>query len=183
MEHHVEKLIENDLRQTFEQMLASRVKRRLDVKPHPLTPNHHFAPVSSECYDLFRDGYFYGCVSLVQSVAEGLVKFLCLRNCWKPDKVFEKNVDKLFERYCISNELKEHLLQIWKERDNYHHMNQNIEKNHKNLEDQAREKLELLNKIESDIFFFAVKDGKIVPSNPKYWDSKNGKAPVFLRCM
>jgi hypothetical protein len=44
--------------------------------PRVGTPHVWFEVASTECRDLFRDGHFYGCICLSQSVAEGLGKFI-----------------------------------------------------------------------------------------------------------
>jgi hypothetical protein len=74
----MERIIAADgMKQEFEQTLSSRVERYLKVKPHAIAPLTEFAPVSAECTLLFRDGHFYGSIALSQSVAEGIVNFLC----------------------------------------------------------------------------------------------------------
>jgi len=176
------KRIENDLRQLFEQSLPGRIRRYQEVKPHPIVANHHFSLVSAECIDLFQDGHFYGCISLAQAVAEALVKFLCNRNQWKPEKSFEKNLEKLVSRRFISEQTRDCLEQIWKKRDDYHHLNQSVQKDRQKLEAMAKAKMKLLNKVEGEIFAFTIVDGKICPSKPKYWDIDGNKADVFLRC-
>jgi hypothetical protein len=37
-----------------------------------IVPNHHFAAASSECIDLYRDGYALSAVMVSQAVAEGI---------------------------------------------------------------------------------------------------------------
>jgi hypothetical protein len=177
-----EVVIEQDLRQLFELKLPDRIKRHLEVKPHPIVANHHFSTASAECIELFRDGYFYGCIALTQAVAEALVKFLCKRNGWRPSKVFEKNVDTLRKRNFIADGVKKSLLQVWDRRDDYHHLNHTIETDRNKLETLAREKMRLLNDVEAEIFQFTFVDGKIAPTQPKYWDIDGGKADVYLRC-
>lgn len=174
-----ERMVEQDLRQLFELKLPERIKRHLEVKPHPIVANLHFSTASAECIELFRDGHFYGCIALTQAVAEALVRFLCERNGWSPDKVFEKNVAALLRRNSISDTMKGWLLQIWDSRNDYHHLNPTIETDRKKLETLAREKMNLLKEVEADIFRFTFVDGKIAPTQPKYWDS--GQANVYLR--
>lgn len=79
------------LRQEFELTLEDRVNRYLELKPHGIIPNSHFAAVSAECHLLYRDGHFYGAVSLTLAVAEALVKFLCK----KMDGSLTKNLKKI----------------------------------------------------------------------------------------
>lgn len=176
-----QKQVEESIRQEFEGTLPERVTRYLQVKPHPITPNTHFAAVSAQCSLLFRDGHFYGCIALTQAVAEALVKFLCRKNSWKPAKEFEANIERLSVRNVISDELKESFLMIWENRDDYHHLNPSIETDRRKLEELAREKARLLAGIESEIFHFAVVNGELVPKHPKYWDISGKQANVFLR--
>jgi hypothetical protein len=176
------KQTEDSIKQEFEQTLTSRVERYLKVKPHGIVPYTQFAPVSAECTLLFRDGHYYGCIALAQAVAEAIARFLCQKNSWKPEKNFESNIDKLYTRNFISIELKDKFLKIWKNRDDYHHLNQNIETERAKLEKISYEKIFLLKEIESEIFKFSTKDGKLIPKNKKYWQlQKDGTVPVFLK--
>jgi hypothetical protein len=98
--------------QEFEQTLPERVERYLQVKPHMIIPNVLFAVPSSECSFLYRDGHFYACIALVQAVAEAVVKYICDVDFSRHGRVFEKNVEKLYERKFISDKLRESLLKI-----------------------------------------------------------------------
>lgn len=175
-------LTEDGIKQEFEQTLPSRVQRYLKVKPHGIVPYTEFAPASAECSLLFRDGHFYGCIALSQAVTEAIARFLCQKNGWRPENTFEKNVTKLHTRQFISEEMKNKFLRIWKKRDDYHHLNSNIETDREKLEEFACQKVLFLKEIESEIFKFSVVDGKLVPENKKYWVlQQNGTIPVFLK--
>ena len=177
-----QKLLEDSIKQENEQTLSLRAQRYLKVKPHGIVPYTQFAPVSAECTLLFRDGHYYGCITLAQSVAEAIVRFLCQKNSCKAEKVFEKNIDKLLNRRFISEKLKNNFLKIWENRDDYHHLNSNIEVQRIKLEKISYEKVLLLKEIESEIFKFSLKNGKLIPENKKYWElQKNGTIPVFLK--
>lgn len=169
------------LRQEFELTLEDRVNRYLELKPHGIIPNSHFAAVSAECHLLYRDGHFYGAVSLTLAVAEALVKFLCKKNGWKPNKEFEENLKQLETREKISKELVSLFAEIWKDRNDYHHLNTQIEQDRQKLELLAQEKLTDLRKIEQELFAYTVSEGKLTPKYPKYWDQKYGTGSVFLR--
>jgi len=175
------KMVEESIRQDFEYTLSDRVDRYLEVKPHEIVPDTHFSAVSAECSSLFRDGHFYGCIALTQAVAEAIVRFMCKKNFGRYEKVFEKNVEKLSNRGFISNEVKEHFLEIWTRRDDYHHLNPNIATDRNTLQELAREKTLLLVEVEREVFRFTIVDGKINPENPKYWDINGNQAQVFLR--
>lgn len=186
MDNKSKKLIEkaqaeDTLKQEFGLTLDQRVKRYLELKPHGVIPSSHFASVSAECHYLYRDGHFYGTISLGQSVAEALIKFLCNRNGWKPNKDFEKNLKQLETRGKVSQELASVFTEIWKNRDDYHHLNPQIEQDRRKLELLAKEKLTKLKKIEQELFAFTINEGKLIPKYPKYWDQKDGTVPVFLR--
>ena len=176
-------LAEDAIKQEDAQTLQIRALRFRKAKPHLIVPYTEFALVSAECVYLFRDGHFYGCIALAQSVAEAIARFLCQKNSWKPDKTFEKNIKKLHNRKFISDELKNNFLKMWKKRDDYHHLNTKIETDRIKLEKIAYDKILLLNKIESEIFKYSIsKDGKLIPDNKKYWKSnKDGTVPVFLK--
>ena len=177
-----QKFMEDYLKQEYEQTLSSRVQRYFKVKPHGIVPYTQFAPVSAECALLFRDGHFYGCIALSQAVAEAIVRFLCQKNGWKPKKNYEENIARLQTRQFISSEIKDKFLRIWEKRDDYHHLNLNIETDRVKLEAFAYEKVLLLKEIESEIFRFSVVDGKVAPENRKYWVlQQNDTIPVFLK--
>lgn len=186
MNNKINKLVEKAqlkdiLKQEFESTIEQRVERYTDLKPHEIIPNSHFAAVSAECYLLYRDGHYYGTVSLVQSVAEALVKFLCKVNKWKPGEDFKSNLKKLKKRAQITEDLKVKFNKIWQQRNNYHHLNPQMEQDRQKLEQLAKDKLFRLKQIEEELFSYSTNNGKLVPKFPKYWDQKNGEALVFLR--
>ncbi len=173
------KQTEESIKQEFEQTLPDRIARYLQVKPHGIIPNTKFAAASSECSLLFRDGHFYGCIALVQAVAEALVRFLC--QCNKISIVeFEINVKNLSDNHIISDKLRKDFLKIWERRNDYHHLNPAIETDRQKLEEIAKEKTHLLVEVEREVFSFTLShDGKIIPKEPKYWEGTNDQ--VFLR--
>lgn len=168
------------IKEDFETNLPRIVERYYLIKPNGIQPATHFSSVFSECRLLYVYGYYYAAISLSQSVAEALVKFCCEKNGWKPMKNFVKNINMLLKREKINENTKQLFLKIWENRDDYHHLNANIEKSNQKLETLAKEKLEKLFIIEKEIFGFSLKDGKIIPKYYKYWGIKNEEAPVFL---
>lgn len=173
--------IKNTLEQEFALMLDQRVERYFELRPHGIIPNSHFAPVSAECYLLYRDGHFYGAISLAQSVAEALIKFLCMVNGWKPRDVFEKNLEQLEKRKKVPETLIVLFKKIWENRNDYHHLNPQVEQDKQKLESLAKEKLSDLRDIEANLFAFSIKDGKLVPRYLKYWNQKQNIVSAFLR--
>lgn len=176
------KELEDSLRGEFAASLSQRVKRYLEVKPHEVVPYTHFSAPSAECSLLFRDGHFYGCISLTQSVAEALVRFLCEKNSLRLSKDFQTNVNKLRGEKAISDGMSKSLLKIWEKRNEYHHLNREIEADRTALEELAKEKTRLLVGIEREVFAFEVgADGSMIPKQPKYWPQNGNLTTVFLR--
>ena len=184
MNNKAKKLVEKAqlkdvFKQEFKFSLEKRVERYLELKPHGIIPNLHFAAVSAECYLLYRDGHYYGTVSLAQSVAEALVKFLCNVNGWKPKDNFEKNLKQLIKRSGITKDLKTKFIEIWEQRNDYHHLNPQVEQDRQKLEQLAKDKLSRLKQIEEELFAYSTNNGKLVPKFLKYWDQKMAKYPFF----
>ncbi len=173
--------LKDTLQQEFEYSLEQRIERYLDLKPHGIIPNSHFAAVSAECHLLYRDGHYYGTVSLAQSVSEALVKFLCKINGWSPNKDFEENIKELKKRGKITDNLETLFTKIWQRRNDYHHLNPQIEQDRQKLEILAKEKLSSLKEIEEELFAYSANEGKLIPKYPKYWDQKDGKVTVYVR--
>lgn len=172
------KMLEQSLKQEYERTLEERIRRTLEVKRHLIIPAHHFAQVSTEASILYRDGNFYGCISLIQAVAEALVKFMCQKNNFKPSNKFENNIQKLKKRGFITEDLEKRLLAIWEKRDDYHHLKPGIEREGKKLEELAKRKVELLSKVEGEVFKYSLREEKLILENPKYWN-KNEKEQVI----
>jgi len=174
--------VEDSLRQELAGDLSDRVNRYLQVKPYWIIANTHFAAASAQCALLFRDGYFYACIALTQAVAEALVRFLCERSSCGSTKDFNKNVEKLWTRKFIGDKEKECLIRIWKNRNDYHHLNDTVETDRRKLEDMSREKVCSLNDVESEVFSVTIAtDGSVILKNPKYWDVRSNQVQAFLR--
>jgi hypothetical protein len=71
---------EEDIRQRLEVDIAGRNDRFLKSKVHPIIPHAYFSAASSQCRDMFVNGTFYGCITLAQSVAEGLARFVAQKS-------------------------------------------------------------------------------------------------------
>ncbi len=180
----VQKLIqkkqtEDFLRQDFEQTLPDRVSRYLEVKPHEVIPLTPFACASSECSLLFRDGHFYGCIALTQAVAEAIVRLLCQKNNCSHTGKFEEKIERVHKKRFISDNVKKSLLKIWERRNDYHHLNPNVETSNQKLKELAKEKACLIVEIEREIFSYKLVDGVIIPDQPRYWENNSNQ--VFLR--
>lgn len=185
MNDNTRKLVEiaqlkDTLQQEFEYSLPQRIDRYLNLKPHGIIPNSHFAVVSAECHLLYRDGHYYGTISLTQAVAEALLRFLCEKNELTLSSS-ENNVGKLQKKGIISADQAQSFGNIRKDRNDYHHLNPQIERDRQKLEQLAKEKLSCLKQIEEELFAYSANNGKLVPKFPKYWDQQGDKVSVYLR--
>jgi hypothetical protein len=175
-------IIYNDLRQRDTAEIDIRVERYLQAEHHPIVTNSWFAPASSECIDLFSYGYFYGCISQCQAVGEALIRFMCQCNKFRPESNFEENVRLLKQRKFIDEKFEELCFDLWKNRNDYHHMNKGVETDKQRLEQMALEKIRTLAELEKWVFEFSSTNGYINPKWPKYWpESKDGMYQVYLR--
>ena len=124
------------MRAALEQTIEIRVERYLEVEHQGVIPNHHFAAASSECINLYRDGYLLSAVMVSQSVTEGIWKFVLERNQIQPKKL-KAGVGKKMERPAvaavlvkqkiISTECAEAFVRIWLSfRNDVHHTNPRV---------------------------------------------------------
>jgi len=174
--------IEKELKSRYEAKLHNSVARSKSTKVVPVIPNHYFAAASSEIRDMFIDGCFIGTISASQSVAEGLSKFLCKRKHLRCPKNHLTRVGNLVDENILTKESKIAFEQIEKGRDDFHHMNENIETDCSQLESKAKSNVDSLFHIEEEIFGHSFDNGKIVPNNPEYWDiNPDGTTKAFLR--
>lgn len=168
--------------------IEQKIDRYLEIEHQTVIGNHYFAPASSECIYLYRDGYFIGAVMMSHAINEGIIKFVAERNQVErqkdPDetKRIEELVEELREKMIISPSCADASMRIWRSyRNDVHHMNPVVAD--LDFQDLARRNLKSLAVIEGEIFGIAVgKGGKILPDQPKYWDlNDDGTVPVFLR--
>jgi uncharacterized protein YutE (UPF0331/DUF86 family) len=122
---------------------------------------------------------YYGCISLVQSVAEAITKFLAKENSLTPNREYKKLIAILMNKKIITPAQASNFKIIWKKRNSYHHLNNDVSSELEELRVLSREKIEKLKSIESEIFSFTHDKGTLIPDNPRYW-RKTGNQ-VFLR--
>ena len=168
------------LQSDYEFTLDQRVDRYFRVKPPVMIASTPFSAVSAECAQQFRDGHFYGSIAMAQAVGEALVRFLCERNRFRAAKAFDVNVRNLKKRRFISNAIADSLESLWMRRNDYHHLNSNIEQDRDELEALAERKLGDLYSVEEDVFSHDISEGRLIPRHPKYWDLDGKMLKVFL---
>lgn len=174
--------LEEALRQECLGSVSERITHYLELNFTQLTPNAHWASISAECILLYRDGYFLACIALCQAVAEAIVRDLYRKNFNKVSSSFENSINKLCSKGKISLDCRTALEEIWKERNNYHHLNPEVPTEKIKLQATAKSKMTALHNVESEVFAFEWVGGAIKPKYPEYWpDTQNGLLNVFLR--
>jgi hypothetical protein len=172
--------MQDDLRQIDEQTREARINRYIEIDHQGIIGDHYFAIASSECINLYRDGHFIAAVMASQAVNEGILKFLAERN-----NINEKEHSELMEKFKSKNIISAGCLtasdKIWGSfRNDVHHMNPKVASIP--FQQLAKSNLQALAVIEREVFGVDIKDGKLVPKQPKYWNvQKDGTVPVFLR--
>ena len=165
--------------------LDERARRLEQVGALRIVPDGVFAAPSTECGRLFRDGYYYGCISLIQAVIEAIVRRVWqVKFCKKKLKAgkFKSNLKSLRSKGFVSDDVKEKIERIWQDRDSFHHLDPHLEKDLRDLEQLAGEKLRLMSEVEQHFFAYDMDSGKIKPHHPEYWDLQpDGRVWVCLR--
>lgn len=167
--------------------IEEKISRYLEIEHQGIIGGHYFANASSECIYLYRDGYFIAAVMMSHAINEGIMKFIAERNSidrHKKDgstKTIEELIGELKDKNIISEKCAAASAKIWKSfRPDIHHMNPTVAKIP--FQKFAQQNLKHLSAIEREIFGHDIKDGAIVPHQPKYWDiNADGTATVFLR--
>ncbi len=167
--------------------VEEKIDRYLEIEHQGIIGGHYFAPASSECIYLYRDGYFIGAVMMSHAINEGIIKFVAERNdigrheSDGTTKTIAVVIDELWEKGIISDSCADDSKEIWRSfRADIHHMNPTVAKI--DFRKLAQQNLKRLSTIEKEIFGYKNNKGTIVPNQPKYWDIKSdGTTTVFLR--
>jgi hypothetical protein len=171
-----------ELRRECEAAVEARADRYLRAEHHGIIPGAPFAPASAECIDLFRDGHFFGAISLSQAVGEAIVRHMCDSNRCSAAAKFERNVLRLRTRGFVNDDIKRQLLKLWEKRNDYHHLNNNVETDRITLEQLAFTKIRALATIEGWVFKYSFAKGALVVRFPQYWPRTGAdRVAVFLR--
>ena len=173
--------LRKSMRSVLDQTIEDRVERYLEVAHQGIVPNHHFAAASSECIDLYRDGYALSAVMVSQAVAEGIWRFVLERNQVEANRDRPALAATLVARRILSAECADAFGRIWRSfRNDVHHVNPSV--SNIPFRDLAKRNLKDLAAIEREIFAVSFNDGKLVPIQPLYWDlGIDGMTSVFLR--
>jgi len=172
--------IENHLRRKFESGLKERVRRTIELKYQKVIGGHYFAAASSQCLELYRDGYMLGCIMCSQALLEAILKFVAQRNRMEYKKEVEVLIADLESKKVLNEKALGAAKLAWRHRNDFHHLNPGISAI--DQEAKAKECVEATCALEEEIFCASFVDGALRPKNLIYWDvGADNTVPVFLR--
>ncbi len=173
-------ILENHLRQKFEAELPARIQRIEELNYQPVIGGHYFAPASSQCLELYRDGYMLGCIMCSQALLEAMLKFVAQQNSMEYKKDVRDLIQDILAKNILSSNTVAAAKSAWSHRNDFHHLNQGLAGI--DLMNKAKECVEATCAVEDEIFEAVFSNGALVPKKPIYWDIKpDGTVPVFLR--
>jgi len=173
-----------DMRSSFEAGLPSRIHRASRVKLQNIIPAHWFTAAASECAGMYIAGFFYGTISVAQAYVEALSRFLAEHHHTRIPKDPGEQCQCLHREKVISDQALKAALAILNGRNDFHHLNKQVEQEYKKLETRAEDCVNQLHTIESEIFAYSFGDepGKVTLKKPEYWPSGGHElAQVSLR--
>ena len=184
--------LKKSMRAALEQTIEIRVDRYLEVAHQGFIGDHHFAEASSECLNLYRDGYMFSTVMVSQAVAEGIWRFVLERNQIQPKKLKVRGGKKknrktiaaeLVKQNIITTECAEAFCRILDSfRNEVHHMDPKVST--VNFPEVAKQHMDDLTAIEGELFEVTLSEdpGKLVLAHPRYWDLQaDGTTSAFFR--
>ncbi|MEZ5660579.1 MAG: hypothetical protein R3E83_19335 [Burkholderiaceae bacterium] len=172
--------LERRLRERFERGLPDRVVQLKTLRYSRVIGGHHFAEASTECLELYRDGYAIGCVVCGQAVIEAMLKFVGKWNGVPYQKPTEELIGDLESAGLVMPDPATVARLAWRDRNDFHHLNPRFASI--DLWGKARGCVDAVCALEDDIFGVDFLDGALIPRKPAYWDyPSDGKIVAFVR--
>ena len=168
---------------SFEASLPQRVARSSRVSLQNVIPSHWFSAAASECYEMYVAGYFYGTISIAQAYVETLSQYLC--QLYKIRGSKNNAVDRwirLQREKLVGLDACGAAIAVLSDRNDFHHLNTAVEQEHTKLETRAEECMNMLHRIESDVFAHTFDNGQVVLARPERWPAAGeGLVRIQLR--
>lgn len=165
----------NQMRARFEASLPERLRRASSVQLQQFIPAHWFAAAASECAGMYIAGFFYGAISLTQAYVEALSKFLAEHHRVPIRKDAGERCQRLYDKDIISAGALNAALAILDNRNDFHHLNKDVEQDFQKLSARAEHCINLIHVLESEVFAFSFTNenpGEVVLETPDYWPSE-----------
>lgn len=170
------------MRVTFESALPRRIERAAQVSLQHFIPAHWFSAAASDCANMFIDGYFYGTISIAQAYVEALSRFLIEHHRLRGSKDPLVRFRRLRDSHLISAASYGCAERIFSDRNDFHHLNKDVEQEYFALEARARQCVLDLHGIESEVFACTIQEsGALKPEHPEYWPRSGDQTLVQLR--
>lgn len=176
--------LKRSIRASFEAGLPRAALRASKVHFQNVIPGHWFSAAASECMRMYVDGHFYGAISVSQAYIEALGKFIIECHGAKPTKNVGLMWKRLKEKDIVSGMAQNAAKSILDNRNDFHHLNKEIETDYHKLEARGLECLTNLHIIESEVFSHSFVNGAIMPHNSRYWaevKDNQSRVRVYLR--
>lgn len=172
-----------DMRTSFEAGLSDRASRASRVKLQHFIPAHWFAAAASECASMYIAGFFYGSISVAQAYVEALSRFLTEVRRVRVANDAAERWRRLNRESVVSAAACDAAIAVLADRNDFHHLNKQVEQQYAKLEARAEECVNHLNTIESEVFAYSFEQpGQVSLRTPEYWPSGGeGLAQVNLR--
>lgn len=106
-------MVKNDLRKVFEMSLDDRVNRYLEINNSGIIANTPFAEASSECIEVYRDGFYIVTVMMRHAINEGIVRYATERNGLKKNSGFQVWLDTMLKKKIVTTKFGEASRKIW----------------------------------------------------------------------
>jgi hypothetical protein len=150
----------------------------------PMIPNHYFSHACAECQLLFESRNYFACIAQCQTVAEALARFIYERGTGlRPSGDFKTNIDRIKGAHVqpdVSN-LLDDLYGDERQRHDFHHLNKPVPTKYEELQSIATNKIDLLKKIEYQVFDYEMTGNGLKFKYPKYWENTIGTDNAFLK--
>lgn len=172
--------IEQNLRRRFEAELEVRIRRTDELNYQKVIGAHYFSAASTQCLELYRDGYMLGCIMCSQALLEALLKFVAKRNGLQYKKEIDELIADIEERQILNTRAVSSAKLAWRHRNDFHHLNVGV--SNIDLSVKAKECVDAICGLEEEIFSFSIADGLLFPTYPIYWNIQpNEPVAIFLR--
>jgi len=177
----------------FGSKLDEIVERAESLEQLPsFLPNTHFAPPACEARQMYRMGYYYGCIMVSQATAEALARYIAKAKHLAASYSIEQDrrnggvsqaerIEYMKQKKVISIQAFKHFRKILNhKRNSFHHMNSDVPVESKKLQTMAFECVASLYSIEGAFLGFGG-DGKVVVNDRELWDVKpDGSVAGFI---
>lgn len=178
---------QKQMRSRFEASLPDRVRRADAVQLQSFIPAHWFAAAASECAGMYIAGFFYGAISVAQAYVEALSKYLAEHHQVRVGKDTAERCQRLHGKGIISANALRAALTILDDRNDFHHLNKEVEQDLRKLNKRAEHCINHIHALESEVFAFSSSDenpGTVVFEKPDYWPSEGSTLTrVYIRSL